>query len=153
MALHFELNSLSMISTRYWHFTEKFQKLQKQTVVQWGDTISRQLSLQDFVRLIGRVSLWSYGWLKYPSPGSTRTFFCWNCTINPAQSTFCTVQFIPQIPHNFNFSRTLSGSLVITLVTAFIWNSEVTFLLVSIIWRNTMCASLQDWFCCGNEGD
>ena len=55
MALHFELNSLYMISTRYWHFGEKFQKLQKQTVVEWGDTISRQLSVKNFVRLIGTV--------------------------------------------------------------------------------------------------
>ena len=47
--------------------------------------------------------------------------------------SFSMVQFIPQIPHNFNFSRTLSESLVIALVTAFSWNSEVTFLLVSII--------------------
>ena len=46
MDLHFELNSLSMISTPYWHFTENFQKIQKQTVVQWGDTISGQLSVQ-----------------------------------------------------------------------------------------------------------
>ena len=57
--------------TRYWHLTEKFQKLQKQTVVQWGDTISRQLSVQDFVRLIGRVFFFkislievSFSWLN-----------------------------------------------------------------------------------------
>jgi len=148
MALHFELNSLSMISTRYWHFSESFQKLQKQTVNQWGDTLSGQLSVQDFVRPIGRVFfLWSYRWPKYPPPGSTRTFFCWNGTINPAQPTFSMVHFIPQIPHNFNFSPTLSQSLVIALVTAFSWNSEVTFLLVSIIWRNTVCTFLQVLLC------
>ena len=92
-----------------------------------------------FVRPTGRIFLWSYRWPKYPSPGSTRTFFLlkWH------NKSFSMVQFIPQIPHNFNISRTLSESLVIALMTAFIWNSEVTFLLVSIIWRNTMCTFLQ----------
>jgi len=103
MALHFELNSLSMISTRYWHFSENFQKLQKQTVVQWGDIISRQLSVQDFVRFIGRVFFMklslievSFSWLnenlfllKWHNKSRTTNFFYGTLhPSNPAQFQF-----------------------------------------------------------------
>ena len=91
------------ISTHYWHFSEKFQKLQKQTVVQWGDIISRQLSVQDFVRFIGRVFLMklslievSFSWLNenlflLKLRNKSRTINVFHGTIrpsNPAQFQF-----------------------------------------------------------------